>query len=90
MTPEDEKAAFLRNYREICQKAGEELFARGEDLYLKMSAAERSSFLAGTLSGPGGYLLPKIVLCAIPAERIIHNAFAAESMLQRIYNSRIG
>ena len=69
---------FEKSYREICTKAGDDLFRRGVELYGKLTEDERKMLRAGS----AGFRSARIILCAVADT--VEPEWAAESILQDI------
>lgn len=92
LTEREKREAFAARCTEVLTGLSVALHERAMDLYDRMASSERKS-LGEDLNN---HRLAKTVICALPADRVVYNAIATESIrlqitrCRRIYNSRIG
>jgi hypothetical protein len=78
-----DKDVFDRNLREICTKAGEDLYEHCQKAYEALTEEERTKLATGFDGTIHAYLLPKMLLVALGGERI-DDQWSAEAIKERL------
>jgi hypothetical protein len=78
-----DEEVFNENLREICTKAGDDLYEHCYQAFAALTDEERTKLATGSDGSIHDYLLPKMLLVALGGDRL-DNQWSAETIKERL------